>query len=135
MGDAESTFHIALLFRPVADVTRAAPEPGTGVLIGVYLADAGGVFHHLPLYTSTVGDAAPDASGCYAHVIALQRATALSLAERELLTRKVSSVGKGYASFQDLLDLAFPSQENEVRESLLRFLPEFLGPIPTRATA
>lgn len=134
VGDAESTFHLALLFRPVADVTRALPEAGTGALVGVYMAAGGGVFEHLPLYELPESHDAPDPSGCYAQVIAVQRATALSSKERFWLTRQTTPLKTdiGYSSFQRLLELAFPSQESGGQESLIRFLPEYLGPVAAR---
>lgn len=134
LGSSESTFHLALLFRPVADVTRAASEAGTGALVGVYMAAGGGVFEHLPLYGLPASQLPPDPSGCHAQIIAVQRATALSAKERSRLTRQATPAKTdGYSCFQELLDLAFPSQESGVQECLLRFLPEYLGPVATRA--
>lgn len=115
--DSDPRCHIILFFRQAKDVTRGEAGREGGVLAGVYWK-GGGLLKHLP---QTAGDPAPDLTGCLAHVVALQRITALSTSERHAL--------ESAATFPALLDLIFPEQLPQPRESVLRFLPEYLGPI------
>jgi hypothetical protein len=114
-------FHLVLVFRPTDDLTRGKSSPDSGMLVGVYWM-RGKKLDYLP----KLAEAAPDLEGCHANVIAMQRITALSADE----TTKLTNI----KTFTELLENAFPHQENAsgervVRESLVRFLPEFLGPI------
>lgn len=112
------SFHVVLVFRPINDLTRGNREPDGGMLIGTYWK-RNNAFTYLP---QNLGDVAPELDGCHAQVIAVQRITALAEHEKERLQK--------LATFSDLLEQVFPSQDTKITESLLRFLPEFLGPIP-----
>jgi hypothetical protein len=65
-----------------------------------------------------------DIAGCHAHIITMQRITSLSAEERNDLL-KVDTLTK-------LLDHAFPvpAPGRLAQESLVRILPEYIGPVP-----
>lgn len=122
VDDSDPRCHVVLFFRPAKDVTRGEAGREGGVLAGVFwMRD--GILKHLP---QAVGDAAPDLIGCLAHILTLQRITALSVNERATLSAT--------KTFPDLLDLVFPQQVPGPRESIMRFLPEYLGPIPVASS-
>jgi hypothetical protein len=110
-------WHLILAFRAAKDVTRGKAGREGGVLVGAYWK-RGGTIVRLP---QAAGDPAPYLAGCRAHIITLQRVTALS-AEEENGLKLVSTL-------PDLLDKVFPDQSTRPRESIMRFLPEYLGPI------
>ena len=116
-------FHLVLLFRPVPDVTRTQTSQESGALVGAYMPDGSGDMNFFPHFP---GQGAPsDVSGCHAHVVTFQRITALSQTEAAAL--------KAAATLSDLLDHAFPQQSKDsAKESLVRMLPEFIGPIPIK---
>lgn len=121
LGSNDPRFHLLLVFRPVPDVTRMQTSEESGALVGAYFPDGNSGMKFLPHFP---GQQAPaDLSGCHAHVVTFQRITALSGEETADLTKA--------ATLSDLLDLAFPQQpDGGAKESLVRMLPEFIGPIP-----
>ena len=131
VGSAESRFHLALVFRPVRDLTRSEPEAGTGALVAAFMATGqGGGFRRLPLHSKLgASGGTTDIQGCSAYVITLQRTTALSREEQLRLSPATPTNPVGFDSFDSLLSQAFPDQAGAPSESLLRFLPEYLGPI------
>lgn len=133
LDEPEPTFHLALLFRPLPDVTRSAPEAGTGALVSAYIATGQNQqFLHLRLRDEDSQNA-PDLTGCHGYVIALQRATGLATGERQRLTRVLDAGATGWSSFEGLLKLAFPEPKNGGSvEALIRFLPEYLGPVEVK---
>ena len=117
----QPTFHLVLVFKPTNDLTRGKAGPDSGMLVGTYWKQHNALIY-LPNGNGPRDNVAPDLEGCHAHVITMQRITALSESEENEL--------KAVATFTDLLTKAFPNQDNGAKESLIRFLPEFLGPIP-----
>lgn len=121
LASDDPRFHLVLVFRPVPDITRTQTSEESGALVGAYIPGNSGAMTFLPHFPGQTPPA--DLSGCHAHVVTFQRITALSTNEKSLLTAA--------ATLSDLLDQAFPNQpEDGARESLVRMLPEFIGPIP-----
>ncbi len=119
-------FHLVLVFRPVSDITRTQTSEESGALVGAYLPRGNGAMSFLPHFEGQMAPA--DLSGCHAHVVTFQRITALSTEEKNLLAAAVT--------LSDLLDHAFPKQpKGGAKESLVRMLPEFIGPIPIAVKA
>ncbi len=119
LASADPTFHLALVFRALPDAVRLRTEEGTGELVACYFVDHSKKPIFLPRAT---GDTEPtNLTGCYAHVLTLQRITSLSLDEMNQLKAK---------TLPDLLECAFPLQGATARESILRLVPEYLGPVP-----
>ena len=119
-GD-DPTFHLALVFREVADAVRLRTEKGTGELIACYFVDSGEKPVFLP---RTAKDSEPaNLKDCYAHILTLQRSNSLTSTEKEELQA---------GTLSDLLECAFPPQGDTAKECILRFLPEHIGPIPIR---
>ena len=116
----EPTFHLALIFCAVDDAVRMRTEDGTGELVACYFVDSNQESVYLP---RTVGDAEPESlKGCFAHIVTLQRITSLSDVEKKAIERA--------RSLEDLLKCAFPNQGATAKESTLRIVPEYLGPVP-----
>jgi hypothetical protein len=115
----DPSFHLLLVTRPTSDVTRDRAGPEAGMLVGAYWMRAG-KFESLPYEVGAAAEANLD--GCCAHILALQRVTALSDEE----VKELQKIG----TLPQLLAHIFPTQELGARESLARFLPEFIGPIP-----
>lgn len=115
--DKDLRWHLVLAFRAAKDVTRGKAGQEGGVLMAAYWKREGR-FTRLP---QKPGDDEPDLTGCRAYVVALQRVNALSKHEEENI--------KAIASMPELLNFIFPAQLPVVEESLMRFLPEYLGPI------
>lgn len=111
-------FHLVLVFRPTDDLTRGHSRPGSGMMVGAYWKRRK-IFTYLP---NAAGEVPSDLEGCHAQVIAMQRITALSANEIIAL--------EGIVTLPGLLEMAFPHQDKMIQESLIRFLPEYLGPIP-----
>lgn len=118
-GHTDPSFHLLLLTRPTCDVTRDRAGPEAGMLVGAYWMRAGR-FESLPYDMGARAKVKLD--GCSGHILALQRITALSDKEVQEL-QKIETLPQ-------LLAHIFPTQEMGARESLARFLPEFIGPIP-----
>lgn len=133
-SDGDPCFDLVLVSRSPGDVTRADLQDG-GQLVSVLWKTAGGL---MPM--QDFADRPPQAlDGCTAHVIRMQRITSLSSvrpgpdlhSERERL--------HGIRSFEELLKEVFPGDfaAGQVpplnQESLVRFLPEYIGPIPVVA--
>ncbi|MBN8490297.1 MAG: hypothetical protein J0M00_02555 [Burkholderiales bacterium] len=121
LAGTDPRWHLVLVFRDAKDVTRGKAGTEGGMLVAAY-RKVEGEFQELPRDSS---GAVPDLTGCRAHVITLQRVNALS-EDEETDLEKIATLG-------DLLDRIFPSQEPRPKESLLRFLPEYLGPIDVDA--
>jgi hypothetical protein len=121
----QPTFHLALIFRELPDAVRMRTEKGTGELVACYFVDS----HTKPVHLPHVDkDDPPPTSlkNCHAHILTLQRTTSLSQDEKNLL--------EGAKTLPELLDYAFPAQGNTAKESTLRFVPEYIGPIPIYMT-
>src|SRR5207249_3377767 len=88
----------------------------TGALVGAFLAE-GAAMRFRGLRFNNV-DSSTDLAGCYAYLCSVQRITSASADEEAILQPQ---------SFEALVALLFP--EEGKGESLLRLLPEYLGPI------
>lgn len=120
--DEDLRWHLVLAFRAAKDVTRGKAGSEGGVLAAAFWKRAGKL-RRLP---QKQGEVDPDLTGCRAHVITLQRVNALSKVDTETL--------EGIRTLPLLLDTVFPSQlQNGPVESLMRFLPEYIGPIEIQA--
>lgn len=117
LAGSDPRWHLVLVFRAAKDVTRGRAGDEGGVLVAVYWK-RGGKLVRLP---QSSGESAPDLRDCRAHVLALQRITALSEVEKKALDKA--------STLPEVLDTIFPGQAAQPRESLARFLPEYLGPI------
>ncbi|MBE2260066.1 MAG: hypothetical protein IAE88_14485 [Rhodobacteraceae bacterium] len=125
-------FQILLVYRPLADVMRGDPRFDTGRLIGVYhssnpgpkKAPSSGYFKPMNIHGGKCyEDNKLDMTGCLAYLCSVQRITATS-------TDEAAKVKK-LCSFEDLIEQLFPEAVGDAsRESTMRLLPEFIGPIP-----
>jgi hypothetical protein len=124
LGGSDPTFHLALVFRALPDAVRLRIEEGTGELVACYFVDSDR--SKKPVFLPrTVGDKPPGhLAGCHAHILTLQRISSMTPAEAQKLAA---------GTLAELLECAFPAQGDTAVESLLRMLPEYLGPIPVLA--
>ncbi|MFM0521774.1 MULTISPECIES: hypothetical protein [Caballeronia] len=107
-----------LVFNPVSSAILTEGAHDGGALVATYIATGGGSdFAPLPMAVT----APASLVGCQAYLMTMQRIAAASKDEED----KVDHAG----TFEELIEYMFPSGLN-VRESLLRLLPEYLGPIP-----
>lgn len=119
--NADPTFHLALVFRTVPDAVQLRTEEGTGELVASYFVDSNEKPVFLP---RAANDTEPTSlAGCYAHILTLQRINSLTDEETDKLKAN---------SLPGLLECAFPPQGETATESILRLLPEYLGPVPIR---
>lgn len=127
LDGSDPTFHLALVFRAVPDAVRMRTEEGTGELVACYFVDSSQKPVFLP---RTDGDKPPtNLDGCYAHIVTWQRITSLS--EKDTDKDKKSEKDKLRAkTLPELLECAFPVQGDTAAESILRLVPEYLGPVP-----
>lgn len=121
LGGGDPTFHLALVFREVPDVTQLRTEKGTGELVACYFVDS----NQQPEFLPRTGKDKEPASleDCYAHIFTLQRSNSLTSAETAALKA---------GTLSGLLECAFPPQGDGAKECTLRFLPEHIGPVPIR---
>jgi hypothetical protein len=113
----DSCFQILLLYRPLADVTRGDDRLDTGALIGAYCySQAANGF--LPIANNLQGQAAATLDGCFAYLCSVQRINAPS----------PSVPVDPIIDFNHFIQMLF--NDDPSRESTMRILPEFIGPIP-----
>jgi len=116
IAQQQPRFQLLLVYRPLADVTRGDIRADTGALVGVFLAD-GAMMRFRGLRFNNA-DSSTNIAGCYAYLCSVQRITSASAEEEAILQPQ---------SFEALVALLFPDEGKG--ESLLRLLPEYLGPI------
>ncbi|MEG0939560.1 MAG: hypothetical protein RSE32_07390 [Comamonas sp.] len=119
----QPTFHIALVFRPVQDVVRLTTEEGAGELVACYFVDS--IRPPAFLMRHSKDSEPTNFAQCYVHILTLQRTTSMSAAEEAQLGNATT--------LPMLLECAFPEQGSTAKESTLRLVPEYLGPISIRA--
>lgn len=120
-GRTASTFHVALVFRHVADLVTGGDEPRGGMLVAAFVADKEakppGRFRGLKVGTQPhMG--LDESARLTAYVVAMQATVGFRWGDKP-------------PSFEDLLKQAFGEWEGGdlKNESAVRFLPEFIGPI------
>jgi len=115
-------FQLLLIFKPLVDISLGKPDTTAGQLIGWYRPDTSsgnGAFVGFPEKSNeTVTTASLE--GCYAYLCSFQRISAPSDDEKQI----------AIVSWESLLAAMFPSPTNPAtKESIIRPLPEYLGPI------
>ncbi|MEW8024890.1 MAG: hypothetical protein AB2803_14475 [Candidatus Thiodiazotropha sp.] len=137
--DNHVRFQLLLIFRPVNSITQGAPEYSAGELVAVFQpSDAEGSPGEMKFEVFDYnGD---DLVGCFGYLVSFQVASALeSTDENSELNRLTAlfSEEKEDKWEDGLLKLIFPPQPDEPGsvghvESLVRPLPESLGPLSLR---
>jgi len=123
---APVTFQLLLVFRPLASVTRGDIDVSSGALVGVYRPKpnegAEPVFEPMSFRGALPPE---DLEGCWGYLLSFQRITAVS-------TRS-GDERANLNSWEAILGAVFPthgpSADPTLRESLVRPLPEYLGPV------
>ena len=129
-GGATVEFNCLLVYRPLRDMScTPAPAPGladaplrsdAGALLGAWRYDGAGF---VPL---DHGNRTLDLDGCFAYLCTFQYISSPSHDEHVSITRLLDA---GKASTRGLIELLFPDQRGQARESLVRMLPKVLGQI------
>jgi hypothetical protein len=120
LEDSDPCFHILLVYRPLVDITRGDARSDAGALVGAYYysRDNGHAFFPMTI----LHDAPPaDLTGCFSYLCTVQRITSPSTTEATAMAT--------LPTFEKFVDLLFPPPEGA--ESMMRLLPEFIGPIAT----
>jgi hypothetical protein len=120
LEETDPCFHILLVYRPLVDITRGDARSDTGALVGAYYCSK--AHRHEFLSMNILGSPPPaDLAGCFSYLCTVQRMTSPSKTEAAaMLTLN---------NFEQFVDLLFPPPDSA--ESMMRLLPEFIGPIAT----
>ena len=129
-GD-DPRFQILLVYKPLADITRGDDRHDTGILVAAFCASGETTFVALETTFASVATL----EGCYGYLCSVQRITAKSDTETPLL-QTLAQDDHGKPNFDVLLSLMFPSATTPdfTKESTLRLLPEYVGPIAVVAS-
>ena len=120
-------FHMLMIFKPISDIamSNAVSIKDGGQFLDFYKYEGKNIFGKLDDNNAITSDG-HTLNGHYAYLCTFQIASSISISElSQILEIKSSSA---------LIELMFPKQENEIKEllikeSLIRLVPEYLGPI------
>lgn len=116
MAQHEPRFQLLLVYRPLADVTRGDARRDAGALVGAFVSEGTEMRFRGLRFNGAA--ASTNLAGCFAYLCSVQRIASASQDEEASLQPQ---------SFEAMVALLFP--DDEAKESLLRLLPEYLGPI------
>lgn len=124
-GDSEPCFHMLLVFKALDDAILGDHPRDGGALVATFVANGGGPkFVAIDVSKSGPAPFAPASlTGCCAYLVSVQKITSTSKDERAKLS--------ALSSFETMVENMFPPESMAPLngESLLRVLPEYLGPL------